>query len=45
VVAKGASGPENKYRYDVDPENPRDWQTFLVPCHAVLRLLERVGLR
>lgn len=44
VVAQGAAGEDNKFRYDVDPSNPRDWQTFLVPCHAVLRLLQRAGL-
>ncbi len=44
VVAQGAAGADNKYRYDVDPKNPRDWQTFLVPCDAVQRLMKKSGL-
>jgi len=44
VVVKGASGKDNAYRYDVDPRKKNDWQTFLVPCDAVLRLLQRAGL-
>ena len=44
VVAKGASGTDNAFRYDVDPKKPRDWQTFLVPCDAVLRLMQKSGL-
>jgi S1-C subfamily serine protease len=44
VVAQGAAGEDNKFRYDVDPKDPRDWQTFLVPCTAVLRLLQRAGV-
>jgi Trypsin-like peptidase domain len=39
VVAKGAATDENGFRYDVDPKEPRDWQTFLAPCTAVLELL------
>ena len=44
VVAQGAAGADNKFRYGVDPNNPRDWQTFLVPCGAVLRMLRNSGL-
>jgi hypothetical protein len=44
VVAKGASGADNAYRYDVDPNDPRDWQTFLVPCDAVLGIMLKSGL-
>ncbi len=44
VVAQGAAGADNKYRYDVDPKDPRDWQTFLVPCGAVERLLQEAKL-
>ncbi len=40
VVAKGAAADENDFRYDVDPKKPRDWQTFLAPCDAVLGLLQ-----
>lgn len=45
VVAKGAAARENGYRYDVDPKKPDDWQTFLVPCQGVLRILQKSGLR
>jgi len=45
VVAKGAAGEHNKFRYDVDPKDPKDWQTFLVPCTAVLRILDGAGLK
>jgi len=45
VAAQGAAGEDNKFRYDVDAKDPRDWQTFLVPCQAVLRLLLRSGLK
>jgi S1-C subfamily serine protease len=45
VAAQGAAGEDNKFRYDVDPKDPRDWQTFLVPCQAVLRILQRSGLK
>ena len=45
VVVKGAAGPENGFRYDVDPKKPSDWHSFLVPCHAVLRILDRSGLK
>ena len=44
VIAKGAAAPENGFRYDVDPSKPDDWQTFLVPCQAVLRILQSAGL-
>jgi S1-C subfamily serine protease len=44
VVAKGAASDENGFRYDVDPKEPRDWQTFLAPCTAVLRLLQKSGV-
>lgn len=44
VVAKGASGKDNKFRYDVDPKKPDDWQTFLVPCDAVLGIMHRARL-
>lgn len=44
VVAKGAAAPENGFRYDVDPKKPADWQTFLVPCEAVLRIFQRSGI-
>lgn len=44
VIAKGAAAPENGFRYDVDPKNPGDWQTFLVPCQAALRILQQSGL-
>jgi S1-C subfamily serine protease len=44
VIAKGAAAPENGFRYDVDPKKPGDWQTFLVPCQAVLRILHASGL-
>ena len=41
VIAKGAAASENGFRYDVDPKKPDDWQTFLAPCQAVLRILQR----
>jgi hypothetical protein len=44
VVAQGAAGADNRFRYDVDPRDPRDWQTFLVPCQAVARLMMKGGL-
>lgn len=44
VVAQGAAGADNKFRYDVDPNDPGDWQTFLVPCDAVLGIMRRSGL-
>jgi hypothetical protein len=41
-VANGANaGEDNGFRYDVDPKQPRDRQSFLVPCHAVLRPLQK----
>lgn len=45
VVVQGAASPENNFRYDVDPRKKDDWHSFLVPCHAVLRLMERSGLK
>jgi S1-C subfamily serine protease len=44
VVAQGAAGDDNKYRYDVDPRKKDDWQTFLAPCDAVVRMLGRAKL-
>lgn len=44
VIAKGAAAPENGFRYDVDPKKPGDWQTFIVPCQAVLRILQTSGI-
>ena len=44
VVAKGVAGRDNGFRYDVDPKDPRDWQTFIVPCYGVRRLLRQSGL-
>jgi S1-C subfamily serine protease len=44
VVAKGVATEDNKFRYDVDAKDPRDWQTFLAPCTAVLRLLQKAGV-
>jgi S1-C subfamily serine protease len=44
VVAQGAAGADNGYRYEVDPKNPRDWHTFLVPCQAVAQILHKSGL-
>jgi len=44
VVVQGAANEENNFRYDVDPQKRDDWQSFLVPCHAVLRVMERSGL-
>jgi S1-C subfamily serine protease len=44
VVAKGVAGADNGYRYDVDPKKKDDWQTFLAPCTAVLRLLQKSRL-
>jgi len=45
VAAQGTAGEDNKFRYDVDAKDPRDWQTFLVPCDAVLRIMESAGLK
>ena len=45
VVVKGAAGPENGFRYDVDRKKPNDWYSFLVPCQAVLRIMDRSGLK
>jgi len=45
VAVKGAASEENDFRYDVDPHKRDDWQSFLVPCHAVLRILQKSGLK
>ena len=45
VVVKGAASPENDFRYDVDPTKRNDWQSFLVPCQAVLNIMVRSGVR
>jgi hypothetical protein len=45
VVVKGAAAPENGFRYDVDPEKKGDWHSFLVPCQAVVRIMQRSGLK
>ena len=45
VVAKGIAGEENSFRYDVDPQKRDDWQTFLVPCDAVLRIVDRIAVK
>jgi S1-C subfamily serine protease len=44
VVAKGVAGADNGFRYDVDPKKKDDWQTFLAPCTAVQRLLQKSGV-
>lgn len=44
VVAKGAAAAENGFRYDVDPAKRDDWQTFLVPCQAVSKIMRDSGL-
>ena len=44
VVAQGAAGADNKFRYDVDAKDPRDWQTFLAPSTAVARIMEKSGV-
>jgi len=44
VIAKGAAAPENGFRYDVDPKKADDWQTFLVPCQAVMQILQKSGV-
>jgi S1-C subfamily serine protease len=45
VLVQGAAGPENDFRYDVDHKKPDDWHSFLVPCHAVLRIMDQSGLK
>jgi S1-C subfamily serine protease len=45
VVVKGAAAPENGFRYDVDPQKKSDWHSFLVPCQAVVRIMQRSGLK
>ncbi|MBI1649350.1 S1 family peptidase [Hyphomicrobium sulfonivorans] len=44
VMAKGAAGPQNRFRYDVDPKKKGDWHSFVAPCSAVLQLLQQSGL-
>jgi S1-C subfamily serine protease len=44
VMAKGAANAENGFRYDVDPQKLNDWHSFLVPCHALSKILERSGI-
>jgi S1-C subfamily serine protease len=44
VVAKGVAGDDNDFRYDVDPQKHDDWQTFLVPCEAVLRIIDKIAV-
>jgi len=44
-VAQRVAGEDNGFRYDVDAKDPRDWQTFLVPCDAVLQIMESAGLK
>jgi len=45
VMVKGAAGPQNNFRYDVDPKKKDDWHSFLVPCQGIMRLLQQAGLR
>lgn len=45
VLVQGVAGPDNGFRYDVDPKKADDWQSFLVPCQAVERILQRAGLK
>ncbi len=44
VMAKGAANAENGFRYDVDPQKQNDWHSFLVPCHALSKILKRSGI-
>jgi S1-C subfamily serine protease len=44
VVAKGVAGDDNEFRYDVDPQKRDDWQSFLVPCEPVLRIIDKVAV-
>jgi hypothetical protein len=44
VVSQGAANDENGFRYDVDPHKRDDWQTFLVPCQEVLRIVSQSQL-
>jgi S1-C subfamily serine protease len=44
VVVKGASGPDNGYRYSVDPKVTGDWHSFLVPCRALAEIIARSGI-
>jgi S1-C subfamily serine protease len=45
VAVKAAANEENNFRYDVDPRKADDWQSFLVPCSAVLRVMQKSGLK
>ncbi len=45
VVAQGTASEENDFRYDVDPQKKDDWQTFLVPCDAVMRILDHIAIK
>ena len=45
VLVQGVAGPENGFRYEVDPKKPDDWHSFLVPCDALLRIMGRSGLK
>ncbi len=45
VLVQGAAAADNGFRYDVDPKQPKDWQSFLVPCGQVARILEKNGLK
>jgi S1-C subfamily serine protease len=45
VAVKGVASEENNFRYDVDSQKRDDWQTFLVPCGAVLRIMDRSGIK
>src|SRR4029079_14069901 len=44
VMAKGAANAENGFHYDVDPQKQNDWHSFLVPCHALSKILKRSGI-
>ena len=44
VVAKGVAGDDNEFRYDVDSQKHDDWQTFLVPCEPVLRIIDNIAV-
>ena len=45
VVAQGTASEENDFRYDVDPQKKDDWQTFLVPCDAVMRIMAHIAIK
>jgi hypothetical protein len=44
VMAKGAANAENGFHYDVDPQKQNDWHSFLVPCHALSKIVKRSGI-